>query len=109
VDAIFYVADNGNQVAQPAGRLPAPAHGAHGLHPVVAGRKRHVIVDTIGLLLVVMVTSASVQDRDGARPALVHLRDLFESSSSRALRTITGSAGFVGPPINTEATNADNR
>ncbi|MFD5327971.1 transposase [Streptomyces sp. NPDC127092] len=34
------------------------------------GRERHVIVDTIGLLLVVMVTSASVQDRDGAFDAL---------------------------------------
>ena len=27
------------------------------------GRKRHLIVDTLGLLLVVMVTSATVQDR----------------------------------------------
>ncbi len=31
----------------------------------VKGRKRHLIVDTLGLLLVVMVTSAAVQDRDG--------------------------------------------
>lgn len=42
------------------------------------GRKRHVIVDTIGLLLVVLVTAASVQDRDGARPALAFLRELYE-------------------------------
>jgi transposase len=28
------------------------------------GRKRHLVVDTLGLLLVVMVTSASVQDRN---------------------------------------------
>jgi putative transposase len=33
----------------------------------VKGRKRHVLVDTLGLLLVVAVTSASVQDHDGAR------------------------------------------
>jgi len=33
----------------------------------VKGRKRHVLVDTLGLLLVVVVTAASVQDRDGAR------------------------------------------
>jgi putative transposase len=33
----------------------------------VQGRKRHVLVDTLGLLLVVVVTAASVQDRDGAR------------------------------------------
>jgi transposase len=44
----------------------------------VPGRKRHVIVDCLGLLLVVMVTAASVQDRDGARPALACLRELFE-------------------------------
>src|SRR5215475_13076166 len=31
----------------------------------VKGRKRHIVVDTLGLLLLVWVTSASVQDRDG--------------------------------------------
>jgi transposase len=40
----------------------------------VNGRKRHVAVDTLGLLLVVLVTAASVQDRDGARPLLWRLR-----------------------------------
>jgi putative transposase len=33
----------------------------------VKGRKRHILVDTLGLLLVVVVTVASLQDRDGAR------------------------------------------
>src|SRR3954453_2721472 len=32
----------------------------------INGRKRHVVVDTLGLLIVVLVTAASVQDRDGA-------------------------------------------
>jgi putative transposase len=36
----------------------------------VNGRKRHLAVDTLGLLLVVMVTAASVQDRNAARPLL---------------------------------------
>jgi IS5 family transposase len=40
----------------------------------VAGRKRHIAVDTIGLLLTVLVTAAGVQDRDGARPLLWNLR-----------------------------------
>lgn len=31
------------------------------------GRKRHLVVDTLGLVLTVMVTSASVQDRLGGR------------------------------------------
>ena len=33
----------------------------------VKGRKRHILVDTLGLLLVVMVTVADIQDRDGAK------------------------------------------
>lgn len=36
----------------------------------VTGRKRHIIVDTLGLLLAVCVTSASVHDTKGARPIL---------------------------------------
>ena len=32
----------------------------------VKGRKRHILTDSNGLLLGVLVTSASVQDRDGA-------------------------------------------
>ena len=36
----------------------------------VKGRKRHIVVDTLGLLLAVSVTAASVQDRDAA-PAVV--------------------------------------
>lgn len=36
----------------------------------VKGRKRHLVVDTLGLLLAVTVTAASVQDRDAA-PAVV--------------------------------------
>src|SRR3954447_7277248 len=31
----------------------------------INGRKRHLVVDTMGLLIVVLVTAASVQDRDG--------------------------------------------
>ncbi|MFC4910203.1 transposase [Actinomadura gamaensis] len=36
---------------------------------------------TLGLLLVVVVTAASVQDRDGARLALTRLRDWFDKTS----------------------------
>jgi transposase len=34
------------------------------------GRKRHILVDTLGLLLKVVVHPADVQDRDGARLVL---------------------------------------
>jgi putative transposase len=33
----------------------------------VKGRTRHLLVDTLGLILAVVVTAASVPDRDGAR------------------------------------------
>lgn|SRR5690625_715190 len=36
----------------------------------VNGRKRHIVTDTLGLLVVVLVTSAALQDRDGGRLVL---------------------------------------
>lgn len=36
----------------------------------VKGRKRHILVDTLGLLLIVVVHAASIQDRDGAKLGL---------------------------------------
>jgi len=47
----------------------------------INGRKRHIAVDTIGLLLTVLVTAAGVQDRDGARPLLWNLRQAFRTVS----------------------------
>ena len=46
-------------------------------HKQVKGRKRHILVDTLGLILAVVVTAASVQDRDGARSVLEVLRHQF--------------------------------
>ena len=43
----------------------------------IKGCKRHIAVDTIGLLLTDLVTAASVQDRDGARPLLRNLRKAY--------------------------------
>jgi putative transposase len=42
-----------------------------------AGRKRHILVDTLGLLLLVVVHSAGIQDRDGARMVLSPLAHCF--------------------------------
>jgi putative transposase len=39
----------------------------------VKGRKRHIIVDTMGMLLAVVVHSAGIQDRDGAKLVLAKL------------------------------------
>nr|WP_256370818.1 IS5 family transposase [Micromonospora sp. KC721] len=43
----------------------------------VNGRKRHIVVDTTGLLLVVLVTAANIQDRDAARLLLAAVRTCF--------------------------------
>jgi transposase len=43
----------------------------------IKGRKRHVEVDTSGLLLAVAVTTASLQDRDDARRITAALREAF--------------------------------
>ncbi len=40
----------------------------------VLGRKRHLLVDTLGLILAVIVHSAGWQDRDGAKPLLQKAR-----------------------------------
>src|SRR5689334_3638657 len=45
----------------------------------INGTKRHIAVDTAGLLLTVLVTAASVQDRDAAKPLLWNLRKAFPS------------------------------
>jgi putative transposase len=39
----------------------------------VTGRKRHSVVDTLGLVLAIVIHSASVQDQDGARLVLAKL------------------------------------
>jgi putative transposase len=39
----------------------------------IMGRKRHILVDTLGLMLGVLVTAASVSDPAGARQLLGHL------------------------------------
>jgi putative transposase len=52
----------------------SPQGGAQGYDVAkrVKGRKRHLVVDTLGLLLAVTVTAASVQDRDAAPAAVAH-------------------------------------
>ena len=57
----------------------------------IEGRKRHVVVDTLGLLLRVMVGPANVQDRDGARPLLLAVLGGFDG-----LRKIWADSGYAG-------------
>lgn len=57
----------------------------------INGRKRHIAVDTLGLLLAVTVTAASVQDRDGAGPLLALLRERFSTIS-----LVWADGGYAG-------------
>jgi transposase len=57
----------------------------------INGRKRHIAVDTLGLLLWVIVTAASVQDRDGARPLLEQV-----AASFRRIRLVWADGGYAG-------------
>jgi putative transposase len=46
-------------------------------HKMVSGRKRHLLVDTLGLILAVVVHAADIQDRDGARSVLAKIKGSF--------------------------------
>jgi putative transposase len=60
----------------------------------VHGRKRHLWVDTLGLLLVVVVTAASVQERAGARRVFKAL-----TGSCKTLRRVWIDGGYSGPGL----------
>ena len=47
----------------------------------VNGRKRHIAVDALGLLLAEVITAASVPDRDAARPPLWNLHRACRASA----------------------------
>jgi putative transposase len=55
------------------------------------GRKRHIAVDMLGLVLAVVVTVASVQDRDGAKSLLLDMRGAWPR-----LRVIFADGGYAG-------------
>ena len=59
----------------------------------INGRKRHLLVDTLGLLLLVMVLPANIQDRDGARQLLARF---FGQNSRRHLKHIWADGGSAG-------------
>ena len=59
----------------------------------VNGRKRHLVVDTIGLILSVMVLPANIQDRDGAKQLLAAF---FAKSPRRRIKHIWADGGYAG-------------
>ena len=57
----------------------------------VKGRKRHIMTDTLGLLLFAVIHSASVQDRDGAPGVFRAIRHRFPW-----LRHVFADGGYAG-------------
>jgi len=57
----------------------------------IKGRKRHILVDTLGLLLNVVVHPADIQDRDGAFHLLRRARRLFPF-----IERIFADGGYAG-------------
>ena len=55
------------------------------------GRKRHIVVDTLGLLLCVIVHSAGIQDRDGAKLVFELVKRLFPG-----LKIMFADGGYAG-------------
>lgn len=60
----------------------------------IKGIKRHIIVDTLGLVLAIVIQGASVQDRDGAIPVI---SKLFEGWSQ--IIKIFADSGYRGQLI----------
>jgi len=58
-----------SQSVKTSTNVPAATQGIDG-GKKIAGRKRNIVTDTIGLLLVVLVTAASVQDGTAGRQLL---------------------------------------
>ena len=60
----------------------------------VNGRKRHIVTDTLGLLLTVIVHEASVSDRESATRVLMKVRTHY-----KRIKTIFADQGYTGRVI----------
>ena len=63
----------------------------------VTGRKRHILVDTLGLLLNVVVHPADLQDRDGARLVVPTEKSIREQIRPGKPHRVTLSAAGPKP------------
>ncbi|WP_229923758.1 IS5 family transposase [Streptomyces candidus] len=78
------------QSVKGAASVPAGSRGYDG-GKQINGRKRHIITDCLGLLLVVVVTAANVGDREAAVPLLTRLRSLH-----RDICLVWADGGYTG-------------
>jgi len=62
----------------------------------IKGRKRHILTDTAGHLIGLIVHAADIQDRDGAVPVLASIRSLYPW-----LRHVFADGGYAGEKLRT--------
>lgn len=60
----------------------------------IKGRKRHIVTDTLGLMVGVAVHAANIQDRDGAPLVLASIRKHYPW-----LRYLFADGGYAGPKL----------
>lgn len=97
-DPVPTAAVTGSQSVQGSHTVPRACRG-YDAGKRTNGRKRHLAVDTNGLVLTVLVTAAGVQDRDGAIRLLTDLKDRFSrvrGVGRRRLRRPSGGPGRAG-------------
>ena len=87
---------DGGRDRQPIGQNYGSLGGISGYDAgkKVKGRKRHIITDTCGFLLFVLVHAADIQDRDGAPDVLKAIRFRFPW-----LRHVFADGGYAGDKL----------
>jgi len=89
VDPTAAIVDS--QSVRAAANIPRATSGWGDGGKRVVGRKRHVVVDCLGLVLTVLVSAASVQDRDAGVGLLARLREQYFS-----IRLVWADGGYAG-------------
>src|SRR5207302_344775 len=82
-----------SQIVKCADTVPAATSGYHG-GKKIKGRGRHLVVDTEGWLLALVVTAASVSDKAGAKLLASRLALLFTT-----LQLMWADACYDGKPL----------
>ena len=88
LNAIFYLLRTGCQWRQSVKTTERGGIRGFDAHKRVKGRKRHILVDTFGLLIACRVEPADISDRKAAALLLGGLRPLFPN-----IRTVIADAG----------------